>query len=242
MATLLLRLRGPMQSWATSGTFENRESGTAPSKSGVLGLLSAALGLDRQDRQMFETLAGLRMGVRHDLPGIPFVDFQTICAGPGAAMIQADGLPADRGGLVTRRGYLGDAAFLVGLESPDQALLEDLDAALRNPVWFLYLGRMGCVATDPVALPERAVQDLGLREALMDHPWLVNFGQRPTRVRLSIETSDVNGDMLMDQPLSTPAARKFRARYVHSEWITLPDPPKAMPSEDAPMEDFDVFA
>jgi len=43
MPTLLLRLAGPMQSWGLSSRFTIRDTSLEPSKSGVLGLLCAAL-------------------------------------------------------------------------------------------------------------------------------------------------------------------------------------------------------
>ena len=47
MPTLLLRLVGPMQSWGTASRFDQRDTGKEPSKSGVVGLLAAAAGIDR---------------------------------------------------------------------------------------------------------------------------------------------------------------------------------------------------
>ena len=47
MHTLLLRLEGPLQSWGTSSRFPQRDTGFEPSKSGVIGLLCAALGKPR---------------------------------------------------------------------------------------------------------------------------------------------------------------------------------------------------
>ena len=43
MATLLMRLAGPMQSWGTTSRFDQRDTGKEPSKSGVVGLLAAVL-------------------------------------------------------------------------------------------------------------------------------------------------------------------------------------------------------
>ena len=51
MSTLLLRLAGPMQSWGTDSKFDVRRTQREPSKSGVIGLVAAALGIPRQDRQ-----------------------------------------------------------------------------------------------------------------------------------------------------------------------------------------------
>ena len=69
MPTLLLRLVGPMQSWGTTSRFDQRDTGKEPSKSGVVGLLAAALGIDRENWTDLEPLTRLSMGVRHDRPG-----------------------------------------------------------------------------------------------------------------------------------------------------------------------------
>ena len=45
MATLLLRLAAPLQAWGADSKFETRKTGREPTKSGVIGLLAAALGL-----------------------------------------------------------------------------------------------------------------------------------------------------------------------------------------------------
>ena len=50
-ATLLLRLAGPMQSWGLESRFDQRDTGREPSKSGVLGLICAALGKPRTTNQ-----------------------------------------------------------------------------------------------------------------------------------------------------------------------------------------------
>ena len=47
MATLLLRLAAPLQAWGADSKFETRKTNREPTKSGVIGLLAAALGLRR---------------------------------------------------------------------------------------------------------------------------------------------------------------------------------------------------
>ena len=49
MSVLLMRLAGPMQSWGTRSRFSNRDTGLEPSRSGVIGLLCAALGRPREE-------------------------------------------------------------------------------------------------------------------------------------------------------------------------------------------------
>src|SRR5438874_2169794 len=82
MSILLLQLAAPMQSWGTQSRFSVRDTGLEPSKSGVIGLLCAALGKPRAEQASdgFPTLAelaALRMGVRVNREGVPKVDYHT---------------------------------------------------------------------------------------------------------------------------------------------------------------------
>lgn len=67
MAVLLLRLAGPMQAWGVRSRFTVRSTELAPTKSGVIGMLAAAVGRRRTDP--IEDLIKLRFGVRKDQPG-----------------------------------------------------------------------------------------------------------------------------------------------------------------------------
>ena len=65
MATLLLRLAAPLQSWGMDSKFETRKTNREPTKSGVVGLLAAALGIrrDEPDRACaFESVCALACG------------------------------------------------------------------------------------------------------------------------------------------------------------------------------------
>ena len=127
MPTLLLRLAGPMQSWGTTSRFDERDSQLEPSKSGVLGLVCAALGRDRAEP--VDDLARLKMGVRVDREGLLMRDYQT-----ATGVVSAAGkVDMDRT-VISPRYYLADAAFLVGLEGDDRALLERIHAAFRSPL------------------------------------------------------------------------------------------------------------
>lgn len=217
MATILLRLVGPMQSWGTTSRFDDRDTGKEPSKSGVLGLVAAALGIDRENWRDLEPLCRLRMGVRHDRPGVPRRDYQT-----AQRVISADGSKI-HDTAVTIRHYLADAAFLVGLCGEDRALLERVHAALADPVWPLALGRKSYVPSEPVWMPN-AVVDAGLREALIRWPAIAEPrpGEEHAPRILSIESADRSGLMKMDQPLSSFAERRFGPRFVVSEVLDVP--------------------
>ncbi|MBC8204262.1 MAG: type I-E CRISPR-associated protein Cas5/CasD [FCB group bacterium] len=148
--TLFLRLEGPMQAWgAQESKFVIRRTTEAPTKSGVIGLLCAALGVSRSEaaRDWLDWLSALRMGVRIDRPGIRWWDYHTV----GAKMqmrIAAGGTKL--GAMLTRREYLCDASFLVALQGePD--LIANLFDKLGNPKWTLYLGRKCCPPSCPIA-------------------------------------------------------------------------------------------
>ncbi len=217
MGTLFLRLEGPMQSWGTTSRFDQRDTGKEPSKSGVIGLLAAALGYDREDWKNVESLTRLRMGVRHDRPGILKRDYQTAgCALP-KEIIRANGTLSDDG-VVSDRFYLSDACFLVGLEGSDSKLLQQAYDALLNPKWAFALGRKSYVPSEPVWLPDGFRRNEDLREALIKYQW-IGRGQAPDQLLFSFESSDFSGRMVMDQPLSNFIERRFGSRFVVSEWL-----------------------
>lgn len=218
MPTLLLRLAGPMQSWGTTSRFDQRDTGKEPSKSGVIGLLAAALGIDRENWDNLEPLTYLSIGVRHDRAGVPKRDYQT------AQHIISANRSKIHETAVTTRDYLADAVFLVGIATEDYALLERLHNALRDPVWPLALGRKSYVPSEPIWMAD-AVQDVPLREALSRFPWIATqrkWEVLPEKLLISLESEDGSGVLRMDQPLSSFAERRFGARFVRSEWIPFP--------------------
>lgn len=223
MPTLLLRLVGPMQSWGTSSRFDRRETDKEPSKSGVIGVLAAAMGIDRENWSELKPLTLLSMGVRHDRPGRIGCDYQTAAASATDSIIKADGTPS-HDGVVSHRFYLADAAFLVGLESHDNALLEKTNAKLKDPTWPLALGRKSHVPSEPIWIENGILSDR-LRDALARWPWITsrrNWEEVPEKLLISLESEDGSGVLRMDQPLSSFADRRFGARFVRSEWIPFP--------------------
>jgi len=224
MCTLLLRSAGPMQAWGTQNRFAVRFTEREPSKSGVVGLLCAALGRPRVEP--VDDLAALRMGVRVDAEGVVFRDYHT--AGGTHRLGETYGILRASGGLShdpvpSSRYYLADADFLVGLEGPLQQLLH-IEEALRAPVWQLCLGRKAFVPGVPVHLPvPGGVREaLSLEDALRGEPWprldavLPRDLRPPSTLRFVIECAPgESNEARMDQP--TGAAfqdRSFAPRYV----------------------------
>ncbi len=156
MATLLLRLAAPIQAWGTDSKFETRRTLGYPTKSGVIGMLAAALGYSRE--ASLDSLNALHFGIRIDHEGVYLRDYHT-----------AHG-QKEKDTYITQRYYLSDAVFLAGLESSDHAFLEQLQTALLNPVYPLYLGRRACPPTMPLVL---GIREADLLTALQSEDWLL---------------------------------------------------------------------
>ena len=138
MATLLLRLAAPLQAWGADSKFETRKTGREPTKSGVIGLLAAALGLRRDEREALLRLTGLRFGVRVEREGQLLVDYHT-------AKTQDE-----KSSYVTYRHYLQDAVSRPVLKArmpPSQTQRGQSISGVSNNA---YLGRRCCPPTPPV--------------------------------------------------------------------------------------------
>lgn len=241
MPTLLLRLEGPMQSWGIQSRFTVRDAGAEPSKSGVIGLLCAALGKPRDESPddgdkwpKLAALSAMRFGVRIDRAGRLQRDYQTAGGTRGDApygVAKADGSKPQA--VTSQRYYLADASFLAGFQSDDINLLTRLHEALSRPVWALYLGRKSYVPSTPVHLPEGLV-DQPLLEALSTQPWIARTDREAGRAtvggteRRLLALLDAmpgtygpqEGEVRMDVPISF-AERRFATRVVVTEWIEL---------------------
>lgn len=240
MGTLLMRLAGPMQSWGTQSRFSIRDTGLEPSKSGVVGLLCAALGKPREEKTddgfptLFE-LTSLRMAVRTDRHGKVKRDFHT--AGGAHRKIDDYGvIKADaksKGTVVSERFYLSDANFLVGLESTNQELLQRLHQALARPKWQLSLGRKSFVPSLPIYICD-GLKDTALLETMELYPWnkeLNLYGlygyekmEKPNKLQLTIDLigNDENqhAQVRQDVPISF-LERRFTIRRVQTIYVEV---------------------
>jgi CRISPR system Cascade subunit CasD len=241
MKTLLMRLAGPMQSWGTQSQFRERDTGLEPSKSGVIGLLCAALGRPREES--VADLAALSMGVRVEHEGAMRRDYQTAGgwhrrADAGYGVAKADGKPG--GTVLSDRYYLADADFLVGLSGEDDQLLHTLNEALAAPRWPLCLGRKSFVPAVPVRLPVDGIVDGVVETVLRGHPWLSyrRPGERkPDHLRLVLETSDGNGARRQDVPVSFALGRReFRVRTVTTKFVPIVELPHQGGGADVSLE------
>lgn len=221
MPTLLLRLVGPMQSWGIQSNYAYRDTALEPSKSGVIGLICAALGRPRTEP--ISDVASLTMGVRVDREGVVLRDYHT--AGIDG-FLRAGGSVETKNAILSDRFYLADAAFLVGLQGDDMALLKQIQTAIEHPRWMLCLGRKAFVPSEPVALPG-GLQDADLWTALTSHrPRLRPKRHRLDDDRIRMMLEDETGDIVRrDQPLSFEKGnRQFTVRRLRVAYCDLSEP------------------
>lgn len=212
MSTLLLRLAGPLQAWGASSKFDTRLTNRWPTKSGVIGMVAAAMGRSREDP--LGDLASLRYGVRIDQEGELLKDFH-MARHPDKKTLS----------YVTTRYYLTDASFLVGLEG-DSDLLEAADAAIRNPAYPLFLGRRSCPPVGPVSL---GIREGSLAESLEKEPWLASewyMRRMPGTVELEVihdSAPDEASSFIIDQPISFSQNHRRHGRRAisHSRGVVM---------------------
>jgi CRISPR system Cascade subunit CasD len=225
MPCLLLRLQGPLQSWGVTSRLEDRDTAAFPTKSGVVGLICAALGRDRSESPA--DLAALRMAVRVDSPGIRRSELQTAGGGkwkgaPYRILRAGGGFSTDA--VLSTRHYLMDATFLVGFEG-DGELLEQVHAALKNPARFLALGRRACPPSEPVFL-EDGLRVGPLQSEIASYPFLVPLPKDTSEGQLLLisELDSGDGEAVLDVPVRWPDSltREYSVRYLSTELLPFP--------------------
>ena len=202
MSTLLLRFAGPMQAWGADSRFDVCRTNREPTKSGVIGLLAAALGW-RRDAPL-DDLEALQFGVRVDREGVLLRDFHMVRYAKTA--------------YVTTPYYLCDAVFLTGVFSEDEALMQRLAEAVSHPAFPLFLGRRACPPEGRVFL---GLREEALEEALMHEPSLLSQQTMdPNKMTRMVLEDPAGPARLRDVPVSfSPFRREYRYRAAKEQWI-----------------------
>lgn len=222
---LFLRLEAPLQSWGLRARWDVRDTGSEPSKSGVVGLLGCAFGYPRDDPRLNE-LDTLTMGLRIEQAGSRLTDFHTVSGSFPTAEGGQKGTQANpTTTIVSYRTYLQDAAFLVVLDGPD-ALLERCASALQHPRWPVFLGRKACPPTRPVFDGLCACYS-NLEEALRRHPWDISCSppakgadSRPRQLWCLVD--DPGGELIRPDRLNLNPARMYNNRRVRRFPVDFP--------------------
>jgi CRISPR system Cascade subunit CasD len=225
-SVLALYLDGPMQSWGYQSRFNRRTTLAYPTRSGIIGLLGAALGIDRADWQRLAELnaQSLHMEIlglarldskgRTRFPSL-LTDYHTVGGGYDART-QRQWMPrkannASPDTVLTYREFLSDVRFGVLLSGNDE-LLKRCDNALKNPRWGLWLGRKCCIPATPIC--QGFFEN---REAAQKHLERLVEG-RVVRKVTEVERFDDGNDTLMDIPVNFQT-REFQPRRVFCEMI-----------------------
>lgn len=152
-AWLVVTLSAPLASFGEEAGNVQRGTALRPTRSALIGLAGAALGVKRSDAEAQKRLAAsLLTATRTIDPGSPVSDFHTyesLPRGKGPVQTRAEALIDHRQDLntsITRRDYraggLWQAAYM---KTPDAVIgLEDLAAAFERPRFALWLGRKSC--------------------------------------------------------------------------------------------------
>lgn len=216
-----MRLAGPMQSWGTMSRFTRRDTGKEPSKSGVIGLICAAMGIEREDDSNadLQKLAQAAFGIRVLRQGDMQSDYHT-----ASNIAKAEKGTKDTE--LSTRFYLSDADFIAAFGSADRGLLVRVQAALKKPVWQIFLGRKAFVSSLPVFLSDDFAlieSAKGLAAELGAADLLDRLGVTPRHKpyddpqRLIVE-SETGSEIRSDVPLSF-AERRFTIRRVATSFI-----------------------
>lgn len=152
MNGFVLHLQGPMMSFADRGFGQLREEGEFPSRSAVIGIIAAALGLERGSERLLELHAGLRVHTARVKSGAVLVDYHTVLTAGyseyDSAHIRREG--AEGNPTLTWRSYHSDGHFVAFVESENEGLIEECWEALHAPIFTAYLGRRSCPPSTPL--------------------------------------------------------------------------------------------
>ncbi|MCM1950958.1 type I-E CRISPR-associated protein Cas5/CasD [Streptomyces sp. G2] len=119
-----------------------------------------------------------------------------------------------RSAMVTERWYLSDAAFVVGLQHPDQAFLDDIAYALEHPKQLLWLGRKSCPPSGTLAaeiLPGTIATAFAGKLLLPGPDGPDTSGRRPW-AWIQAAPGTRGASQVNDQPVSFDPANRAHAR------------------------------
>ena len=199
---LVLLLAAPLASFGGYAGHERRGSGPVPMRSAVLGLMGAALGIDRTDAERQAALRAYSVAVQSFHRSTPLRDYHTVQTVPTAkvkrpatrrrALARAG---RDANTVITIRDYRCDVLIGVAIWGDGRWALGDLADRLKRPRFPLYLGRKSCPLANP--LNPRVVMEEGPVEALarIEIPeWLRPDGwSEQDRSRFLVHSDPVDG-------------------------------------------------
>lgn len=182
---LVFLLSAPMGSFGSYAGHERRGTGLVPLRSAMLGLVGAALGLDRADASGQSALQAYSVAVQAFQASTPLRDFHTAQSVPTSKVKR----PATRkyalakagngtNTIITFRDYRCDVLIGVALWGEGQWTLDDLSMCLRSPRFPLFVGRKSCPLASPLnsrvllaESPAKALAQIDVPEWLQRRGW-----------------------------------------------------------------------
>jgi len=206
-----LFLDAPLQSWGYASRFDQRTSLSFPTRSGIIGMICAAMGIERGDVGSLHRFEKIGMKSYTFLQNGRLVDFHTVGGGfdpkTGRWQMVRKANEATPTTVVTRREYLVHTRFgviLTGLNT----FLEKISAALQNPKWGIWLGRKSCIPASPVFVGLFADE-----ASALDRLKEVAQGNEVMGIVSEADTFKEGVDTIMDVPIDF-ASRRFAHRRV----------------------------
>ena len=242
-AVLALFLDAPLQSWGSCSRHPRRNTAWFPSKSGVIGLIAAAMGIDHESPDQAEQLIPLA-SLQMTTVGLPRVKpcARRRAEEKGAALTEGDLLETtlledyhtvqrtrladgsvdenartrQPGTKLSWRFYLEEVRFGV-LLAGDLKWVAVAAEHLKDPRWGVWLGRKACIPAAPLLVgvfeDEPRAFAALLQRAGLQTDWPLD------RLRCQRETREATSGSLSlpDQPIRfgpTPPDREFHPRLI----------------------------
>lgn len=153
---IVFRVSGPMAAFGSPAVGERRPVDDRPTRSGILGLVAACLGIDRSDESALRALSeNASVAVRNDAAGRLIIDFQTVQAprlGKQPFASRREELEASKiTTVISYREYRSEttATVVLAVRGDKCPGVEEITEALRYPVYAPYLGRRSCPVGEP---------------------------------------------------------------------------------------------
>lgn len=215
---LIMKLQGAMQAWGGHTYEDYRPSLIFPTRSAIIGLLGACLGIEREDLTALKALdSSFKLTVRANKRKIvqreksvvkPLVSMQKITDFHTVQHARkVDGKPRPEA-IVSRREYLCDAEFSLALSFTEDAGygLERVKQDIQKPIYTPFLGRRSCPIQSPLyeAVINAENPQAALSQIAPYHGTLYS----------ELELDGGTPMMVRDQPLFISHVRQFNNRKI----------------------------
>jgi CRISPR system Cascade subunit CasD len=147
-----------MASWGQAAVGGDRPTGVQPTRSAILGLLGAALGIKRENEASLNALQqSVQVAIKQCMPSSLMRDYHTTQVPSHSSKVihrsRKSELAEDKlNTILSSRDYRCDGLWVIALSSPPKATisLQQIRDALIKPVFTLSLGRKSCPPAAPL--------------------------------------------------------------------------------------------